>query len=192
MTKDEIIGELARTKAVERIVKNVCPGVTGAEQRDLCQIVYLALLDKDDARIEEARRDGWLTHLIAAIARRQVNGNRTDFRRLRSHGIAEHVGDRFEIPVPDEDETPASVADDYRFDESPFCPDAREVRELKRVLDTEIDFADREVIIQLAESGSFAKLARKLGVSKTVVVRQVQRIRRDIFEKMRNDWENDD
>lgn len=83
MTDAEIIGRLAREKVVERIAGAVVPGVKGADFADLCQIIYVALLEKPPGRIREAARDGWLPFLVAAIARRQVHGNRTEFRRLK-------------------------------------------------------------------------------------------------------------
>jgi len=89
VTKNEIIGELARRRLAESIVAYYCNGMAGRpELADLSQIAYLALLEMDDERIQRAYTEGWLPFLLRRIIINQVRTGHSPWRDLfRRYGI---------------------------------------------------------------------------------------------------------
>lgn len=81
MTKYEIIGTLATERKVERICDNICK-CSRPEISDLVQIVYEALLRKDEQTIVAAWNEGWLDFYIVRIIRNQWETDHSTFRDL--------------------------------------------------------------------------------------------------------------
>lgn len=81
MTKYEIIGTLATERKVERICDNICK-CSRPEISDLAQIVYEALLRKDEQTIVAAWNEGWLDFYIVRIIRNQWETDHSTFRDL--------------------------------------------------------------------------------------------------------------
>lgn len=83
MSKDEIIAEIAKDEVVEEMVLNVArsPRLT-YDLKDCVQLVYLSLLQKDEAVIQnlyEKKHD--LRYYIAKIVIRQLHGHRSTYKR---------------------------------------------------------------------------------------------------------------
>lgn len=51
--KQSIINKIAKDKMVETIVANVAKDTTDEDLTDLCQDIYLALMEKDEETIED-------------------------------------------------------------------------------------------------------------------------------------------
>lgn len=81
MTKNEIIGELARGRKVEKIIASGTD-LREPEASDLAQIVYLALLEKPEPVIIEGYVKGWLDFYVTRIIMNQWATNHSTFRDL--------------------------------------------------------------------------------------------------------------
>lgn len=89
MTKNEIIGQLAKDRLAERIVEYYCKGMGNRpELADLCQMSYLALLTMDEERIQRAYTEGWLPFLLRRIIINQTQTDHSPWRDLfRRYGL---------------------------------------------------------------------------------------------------------
>lgn len=77
--KYAVIERVARERRVETIIANVCR--SGApEMRDFAQMIYLALLEKDDDIILRLEATGKMDCYIAAMVKRQWNTGHSAFR----------------------------------------------------------------------------------------------------------------
>lgn len=81
MTKTEIVAALGRDRVVEQIVDNISHGYSAPEMSDLSQMVYLILLEYDEAKIV----DLWVNHqirfFIARIVLNQFRSQNSPFFR---------------------------------------------------------------------------------------------------------------
>lgn len=73
MTKAEVMDELARSGAVEEMVRNVSGRALSAELEDLCQMVYEALLAYPEEKI---------VGLAERIVVNQYRSTRSEFHKL--------------------------------------------------------------------------------------------------------------
>ena len=89
MTRNEVIEKLAEGRHVERIVQNVAHAkALDADLRDLCQMVYLFLLEYDEDKIVDLWECDALGYFIARIVCNQFRTNKSAFRRaIRPAGI---------------------------------------------------------------------------------------------------------
>lgn len=91
-----IIGELARQRAVERVIENMTRKPLDADGKDLAQMAYEVLLRYEDARIEEADREGWLGFLVVRVVkmlRMPHSSFRTQVVKFREHSREIKEGD---------------------------------------------------------------------------------------------------
>lgn len=79
--KYDIVEQLARGHVVEEIIANVCRS-DAPEMQDFAQMIYLALLEKDDALIERLWDRRQVRYYIAAMVSRQWNTDHSAFRDL--------------------------------------------------------------------------------------------------------------
>lgn len=79
--KYAIIERIARERRVETIIANVCRS-DAPEMQDFAQMIYLALLEKDDELILRLDRQGQLDYYITAMVSRQWNTDHSAFRDL--------------------------------------------------------------------------------------------------------------
>lgn len=79
MSKQEIIENVAKRKRVETLAQAVCKK-PACELQDLTQMVYIVLLEYDEARIQDLWKKGQLDYFIMGIIRRQYQEPRQDYR----------------------------------------------------------------------------------------------------------------
>lgn len=79
MTKTEIIERLAKERRVETFVENLASRHIDADLSDLCQIVYLALLEYDEVKIIDLWENGELDYFIARIICNQYNSTKSPY-----------------------------------------------------------------------------------------------------------------
>lgn len=79
--KYAIIERIARERRVEEIIANVCKS-DAPEMQDFAQMIYLALLEKDDALIVRLDKRRQLDYYIVAMVSRQWNTDHSAFRDL--------------------------------------------------------------------------------------------------------------
>ena len=91
----EIIARMARERYVEQVVERMTGRPLTFDTSDLCQIVYVALLQYDQSAIVNMAYQGQLGFFILRIAKTQLTSPRSryyyDTQRLRYH---EDINDR--------------------------------------------------------------------------------------------------
>lgn len=73
------------------------------------------------------------------------------------------------------------LINDYRVDEDLFTDDEDYMIQLKKALNNLSD-ADKIIFVMYCESGSLRKVGKELGVSHTIVYKQVQRIKKQMYD----------
>lgn len=76
-----------------------------------------------------------------------------------------------------------AISRDYDPNPGIFNADPDRLRRVKWIVAYELAAADRAIIRLYAETGSLRKLARLLGISRGSAAKEVERIRRIIFDK---------
>lgn len=77
LTKEEIIGQWAEGRVVEKIVEKVTRKPLEDYYKDFCQMIYLALLEKDDKTIQGLYSTNSGVFYIARMVLNQVKSNRS-------------------------------------------------------------------------------------------------------------------
>lgn len=80
MTKNEVIEELGRERAVERLIADTCRGITPSDAADLSQMVYVIMLETAEDKIVAARVEGWLEFFVRNIIKNIYKAPRGAFR----------------------------------------------------------------------------------------------------------------
>lgn len=94
MTRNEIVDRLAKSRLVEHMVENICHHALTADLKDLCQMVYLILLEYDEDKIVDLWENKEMNFFIARIILNQYRSDRSTFHTLfckfqeRSVGIS--------------------------------------------------------------------------------------------------------
>lgn len=85
------------------------------------------------------------------------------------------------------DDLPALAADykkiraDYDYDGGPFCADEARVKLLKKILKERLTDVERTLIILYIDYQSYRKLGKRLGLSHTVVAKEIRRIKEKVL-----------
>lgn len=82
MTRNEIVEYLANERRVEAMVENICHHELTADLCDLCQMVYLILLEYDEAKIQYLWENGEINFFIARIIINQYRSSNSPFYSL--------------------------------------------------------------------------------------------------------------
>lgn len=75
------------------------------------------------------------------------------------------------------------IREDYRYNADVMDEDEEEVRRLKYIVNERLGEVDRTIMILYADLQSYRKLGSRLGISHTIVQREVRRIRRRIRDE---------
>ena len=78
----QIIDQLARERRVETMLANIAKKPVSGTLEDLCQMVYLILLEYDDAKIEDLWENGQMNFFIARILINQYKSTNSPFYKL--------------------------------------------------------------------------------------------------------------
>lgn len=94
MDKWNIIEEIARGKMVEAMVRNIAHKELDADLSDLCQMIYLILLEYDDEKIIDLWVNNQIQFFIARVIINQYKSYKspfhTTFRKFR-HLVNESI-----------------------------------------------------------------------------------------------------
>ena len=95
MTKHEIIEQLAKEGKVEAMVANIAHTPLTDDLRDLCQMVYLILLEYDGDKIAELHDKGQMGFFIARIILNQFRSSHSPWHDLirKPRELAEDIDD---------------------------------------------------------------------------------------------------
>lgn len=76
---NKIITQLANDKVVEGIVKNVAKDSTDEDLKDLCQDVYLTLMEKDEEWLTGIYERQQINYFITRIVMNNINSRTSRF-----------------------------------------------------------------------------------------------------------------
>lgn len=80
--KSEIVAMLARKRIVETMVQNIAHQPLSADLKDLVQMVYMILLEYDDAKILDLWTHGQIRFFIARIIINQFRSSNSPFHAI--------------------------------------------------------------------------------------------------------------
>lgn len=109
MKKQEIIEKIARARLVESTIESMTHQPLDYDLEDLSQMIYLALLEQPDERIEDLYRNNEMQFFIGGIVKRQAFSQTSPYylqirkfndmtdelgfdTEMKSNGTAEEVG----------------------------------------------------------------------------------------------------
>ena len=79
MGKSEIVNEIAKGKMVEQMVQNIAHQSLSADLKDLCQMVYLILLEYDEEKIVDLWEHNQMQFFLARIIINQYRSSNSPF-----------------------------------------------------------------------------------------------------------------
>ena len=79
MDKVQIVSEIAKSKMVEQMVQNIAHQSMSADMKDLCQMVYLILLEYDEAKIVDLWEHQQMQFFLARIIINQFRSSNSPF-----------------------------------------------------------------------------------------------------------------
>lgn len=82
-----------------------------------------------------------------------------------------------------------NVMEDYKPDYSIWREDNEDMLLLKRALDS-LEDSDRIIFVLYAEWGSLRKVGKKLGVSHSIIYKNISRIKRQIYDYIKANCDN--
>lgn len=82
MDRSQIVAQIARERRVETMVENIAKSPLTADLKDLSQMVYLALLEYDEAKIQDLWEHGQINFFIARIIINQYRSSNSPFYKL--------------------------------------------------------------------------------------------------------------
>ena len=82
MNKQTIIETLAKEKRVEALVENIAHHSLTADLKDLCQMVYLVLLEYDDDKILDLWENDQINFFLARVIVNQYRSSNSPFHYL--------------------------------------------------------------------------------------------------------------
>lgn len=77
--KQSIINNIAKDRMVETIVANVAKDTTDEDLTDLCQDIYLALMEKDEETIEELYANKQLNYYVTRMVINNIDSSTSRF-----------------------------------------------------------------------------------------------------------------
>lgn len=83
-----------------------------------------------------------------------------------------------------------NVMEDYKPDYSIWREDDEDMMLLKRALDS-LEESDRIIFVLYAEWGSLRKVGKKLGVSHSIIYKNISRIKRELYDYIKANCDND-
>ena len=101
--KETIIETLAKDRRVEALVENIAHHSLTADLKDLCQMVYLILLEYDESKLQDLWENDQINFFIARIILNQYRSSNSPFhaifRKYQERSIS--IGDGISINTLD-------------------------------------------------------------------------------------------
>ena len=82
LTKTQIVEILARERRVEAMVENIAHESLTADLKDLCQMVYLILLEYDESKLQDLWVNEQMNFFLARIIVNQYRSSNSPFHYL--------------------------------------------------------------------------------------------------------------
>ena len=80
--KETIIETLAKDRRVEPLVENIAHHSLTADLKDLCQMVYLILLEYDESKLQDLWENDQINFFIARIILNQYRSSNSPFHAI--------------------------------------------------------------------------------------------------------------
>lgn len=80
--KETIIETLAKGRRVEALVENIAHHSLTADLKDLCQMVYLILLEYDESKLQDLWENEQINFFIARIILNQYRSSNSPFHAI--------------------------------------------------------------------------------------------------------------
>ena len=80
--KETIIETLAKDRKVEALVENIAHHSLTADLKDLCQMVYLILLEYDESKLQDLWENEQINFFIARIILNQYRSSNSPFHAI--------------------------------------------------------------------------------------------------------------
>ena len=80
--KETIIETLAKDRRVEALVENIAHHSLTADLKDLCQMVYLILLEYDESKLQDLWENDQINFFIARIILNQYRSSNSPFHAI--------------------------------------------------------------------------------------------------------------
>ena len=101
--KKTIIETLAKDRRVEALVENIAHHSLTADLKDLCQMVYLILLEYDESKLQDLWENDQINFFIARIILNQYRSSNSPFhaifRKYQERSLS--IGDEISINALD-------------------------------------------------------------------------------------------
>lgn len=101
--KETIIETLAKDRRVEALVENIAHHSLTADLKDLCQMVYLILLEYDESKLQDLWENDQMNFFLARIILNQYRSSNSPFhaifRKYQERSIS--IGDGISINTLD-------------------------------------------------------------------------------------------
>lgn len=95
-TKEHIIEALAKDRRVEALVENIAHHSLTADLKDLCQMVYLILLEYDESKLQDLWENNQINFFLCRIIINQYRSSNspfhTTFRKFQERSVSMGVG----------------------------------------------------------------------------------------------------
>ena len=102
-SKAHIIETLAQEKRVEALVENIAHHSLTADLKDLCQMVYLILLEYDESKLQDLWENGQINFFLVRIILNQYRSSNSPFhaifRKYQERSLS--IGDGISIDALD-------------------------------------------------------------------------------------------
>ena len=97
--KETIIETLAKDRRVEALVENIAHHSLTADLKDLCQMVYLILLEYDESKLQDLWENEQINFFIARIILNQYRSSNSPFHAIfrKYQGRRLSIGDGISI-----------------------------------------------------------------------------------------------
>ena len=82
MNRSEIVNEIARKRLVETMVQNIAHQSLTADLRDLCQMIYLILLEYDEEKLQDLWKHNQINFFLARIIINQFRSSNSPFHTI--------------------------------------------------------------------------------------------------------------
>lgn len=82
MDKNQIITEIARKKMVEAMVQNIAHQSLTPDLKDLCQMVYLILLEYEEQKLQDLWQNNQMPYFLARIIINQFRSSNSPFHTI--------------------------------------------------------------------------------------------------------------
>lgn len=90
-TKTDIVIALSTDKVVEKMVQNIAHQSLSPELKDLCQMVYLILLEYDESKLQDLWENHQMNFFLARIIINQFRSSNSPFhmtfRRFQERSV---------------------------------------------------------------------------------------------------------